>query len=138
MTFAGYSKRPLVDKLGIKAGMTALIRYAPDGYEKTLGAIPMGVTWRKRLGGQIDFIQAFFTQAAKMEAEFSSLKNSLSSTGMLWVCWPKKTSGVHSDISDMIVRELGLRHGLVDVKVCAIDETWSGLKFVYRVKDRKK
>lgn len=86
--------------------------------------------------GELDFAILFVTTRAGLEKRFDRLRDRLKSTGMLWISWPKKTSGVASDLTENVVREIGLSKGLVDVKVCAIDETWSGLKFVRRVRDR--
>ena len=86
--------------------------------------------------GPLDFIQLFAASRAELEAEFPRMKQTLSQDGMLWVSWPKRSSKVETDLSDNVVREVGLDNGLVDVKVCAVDQTWSGLKFVRRLKDR--
>lgn len=90
-----------------------------------------------KLEGLLDFIQFFTKESAELEKQFRALKKSLSPDGMLWVSWPKGAAKVKTDLNENIVREIGLDHQLVDVKVCAIDEIWSGLKFVFRVKDRK-
>jgi len=111
---AGYSKKSLVDKLGIKDGFTIAIVGSPENYAATLGSLPSG-----------------------LESHFPKLKAALSPRGMLWVSWPKGSSGVLTDLTENVVREIGLRNGLVDIKVCAVDETWSGLKFVFRLKDRR-
>jgi hypothetical protein len=95
------------------------------------------VTVTGTLAGPLDFIQFFTTARVDLEAQFTILKQSLTPTGMLWVSWPKKASKLKTDLDENIIREIGLAHGLVDVKVCAVDEQWSGLKFIYRLKDRK-
>ena len=87
--------------------------------------------------GSLDFIQLFCKTRSKLEGEFPRLKSALDVNGMLWISWPKRSSGVETDLSGNVVREIGLAHGLVDVKVAAVDETWSGLKFVYRLRDRR-
>jgi hypothetical protein len=134
---AGYSKRPLVEKLGVKPGMTFVVLGAPAGYDKTLDELPHGARLQARLRGPLKFIQFFTKQSKELESRFAALKRALAPDGALWISWPKGTAKVSTDLSDGVVREIGLRHGLVDIKVCAVDETWSGLKFVYRVKDRQ-
>lgn len=133
---AGYSGTPLIKKLGIKSGYRVVFLGAPAGYAKGLGALPPDAKVIGRLGGAVDFIQTFVKQRTPLEARFAKLRNALAPAGMLWVCWPKQASGVKTDLNREVVREIGLGHGLVDVKVCAVDETWSGLKFVRRLKDR--
>ena len=133
---AGYSKRSLVDKLGIKEGHRVAILGAPAGYAKILGELPPKVEPVKELRGENDFLHFFTKSRPALERKFPALKSSLAQTGTLWISWPKGSSGVPTDLNENFVREIGLSNGLVDVKVCAIDETWSGLKFVYRVKDR--
>ena len=135
---AGYSKRPLVDKLGIKPETSVAIINAPANFEKTLGPLPAGVVPKSRLGANMDFIHAFFLSAKDLAAQFPKLKKALSESGTLWVSWPKKAAKVETDVTESLVREIGLKNGLVDIKVCAVDEVWSGLKFVYRLKDRSK
>ena len=134
---AGYSKRRLVDKLGIKNGHRVTIVGAPPGYEKTLGTLPPQAQLGKDLREERDFINFFSKSRRELEQKFTLLKSLLAPCGMLWISWPKHSSGVATDLDENVVREIGLSHGLVDVKVCAVDDTWSGLKFVYRLKDRK-
>jgi hypothetical protein len=133
---AGYSKRSLVEKLGIKDGFAISIIGAPKNYAITLGKLPSVVKQSKRLKGPLDFLQFFCSKRSRLEANFPSLQEALSPSGMLWVSWPKVSSAVPTDLTEDVVREIGLRNGLVDVKVCAVDEIWSGLKFVFRLKDR--
>lgn len=133
---AGYSKRSLVEKLGIKAGTTIAILGAPAGYNRTLGRLPPQVNRRARLNGPLDFVHLFTSEKRELERQFLLLEEALTPAGMLWISWPKQTSGVPSDLTEDVVRAIGLAHGLVDVKVAAVDEVWSGLKFVRRVKDR--
>ncbi len=133
---AGYSKRPLVEKLGIKPGARIAILNAPSGYRRTLGPLPAKVVAAPRLSGPHDFIHFFTTVERDLEAQFPALKNALAKDGALWVSWPKGSSGVATDVSENIVRDIALSNGLVDVKVCAVDEVWSGLKLIYRLKDR--
>ena len=132
---AGYSKKSLVEKLGIKDGFAVAILGAPENYAATLGKLPSGVQANK-LKGPLDFIQFFSSRGSHLDEQFPKLKAALSANGMLWISWPKVSSGVPTDLTENAVREIGLRNGLVDVKVCAVDEVWSGLKFVYRIKDR--
>jgi len=133
---AGYSKKSLVEKLGIKQGFAISIIGAPKNYAVTLGKLPIGVKQTKRLQGSVDFLQFFSSERCVLEDKFPTLKAALSPRGMLWISWPKGSSRVPTDLNENVVREIGLKNGLVDVKVCAVDETWSGLKFVYRIKDR--
>jgi len=133
---AGYSKRSLVDKLGIKPGASVLILEAPKGYANTLGPLPTGVAVAKALKAHLTFIHLFVTKRADLERRFAALQKALAPAGMLWISWPKKASGVPTDVTEDVVREVALARGLVDVKVCAVDETWSGLKLVRRLKDR--
>jgi hypothetical protein len=133
---AGYSGTPLVRKLGIKAEARVGLIGAPDGFDEVLGELPPGVTVRPRLQGSLDVIVAFFTRASDLDRRLPALKAALDETGGLWLAWPKRASGVPTDLTEGPVRELGLAAGLVDNKVCAIDATWSGLRFVYRLVDR--
>jgi len=133
---AGYSKRSLVAKLGIKAGTTRAILNPPRGYERTLGRLPPAATGRRRATGSLDFIQFFATGRRELERRFSHLKRALAPAGALWISWPKRASGVPTDLTEDVIRGIALAHGLVDVKVCAVDDVWSGLKLVRRLKDR--
>lgn len=133
---AGYSGTPLVKKLGIKEGFRVALVGAPDGFRRELEGLPDGVSFVTSVQGQLDFILFFATTRSELVGNFSRLAARLAPTGMLWISWPKKASGVQTDLSDAVVRETGLDVGLVDVKVCAVNEVWSGLKFVIRVKDR--
>ena len=135
---AGYSKRSLVDKLGIKPNSHILIVHAPERYDETLGLLPSGVSRLARLAAGLDFIHAFFLSAGRLNREFPALKKALQQNGSLWISWPKKAAKMETDVTESVVRETGLRHGLVDIKICAVDEVWSGLKFVYRVADRNR
>jgi len=133
---AGYSGTPLPRKLGIKEGASLALIEAPKGFDSTLGELPGGVAVRRAPRGQLDVIIAFFAERAKLERRLPALRSALAPAGGLWVAWPKRSSGVATDLTEGIVRELGLSTGLVDNKVCAIDHTWSGLRFVYRLTDR--
>ena len=133
---AGYSGKSLVDKLGIKPGTRIAILNAPRGYRKTLGTMPRGVTVVTAVRGSLPFIQFFATRRGALEERWTQLARALAPAGALWVSWPKKSSGVATDLTEDVVRAVALAGGLVDVKVCAVDEVWSGLKLVRRPKDR--
>jgi hypothetical protein len=135
---AGYSGTPLPRKLGIKPGVRVGLVGAPVGFDITLGQLPPDVLLRTALRGSFDVIVAFFDSAAALQRRLPALGGALDPAGGLWVAWPKRSSGVETDLSDGVVRELGLAAGLVDNKVCAIDQVWSGLRFVYRIADRPK
>jgi hypothetical protein len=127
---------PLAPKLGIKVNARVTVIGAPAGF--TLGELPPGVHLRQRLSAAAnnDIILAFAVRRGELEHRLPRLKASLDHAGGLWLAWPKRASGVATDLGDGAVRELGLAAGLVDTKVCAIDEVWSGLRFVYRLADR--
>ncbi len=133
---AGYSGTPLARKLGIKPGMQVVALGAPSDYRSLLDPIPEGATLVDQLSENSIFIHFFTTELAVLADELSRLKAALEKNGILWISWPKKAAKVDTDLNGNVVRELGLASGLVDVKVCAVDATWSGLKFVYRLKDR--
>lgn len=133
---AGYSGTPLVQKLGIKPGMSVHVIGAPDGYGRMLGRLPDGVVGAKALKAPLDFVQFFTTSRRTLESKFAVLAKSLAPAGMLWVSWPKKASRVETDMTEDVVRAIALKGGLVDVKVCAVDDVWSGLKLVRRLRDR--
>jgi len=135
VTTAGYSGTPLHRKLGVKPGSRVLISAAPPGF--TLDeAPPDAVVHTRAAGASYDVVVAFCPDRARLERRFAPLTERITTAGALWVAWPKRASGVATDIDENVVREVGLGEGLVDVKVIAIDETWSGLKFVRRVRDR--
>jgi ABC-type Na+ transport system ATPase subunit NatA len=134
---AGYSGTPLVKKLGIKPGSNIVLVNAPSDYATELD-LPPDVTVNSRSGKPLDFAQLFVMSEKELQREFSEYAKRLNASGMLWVSWPKKSSGVSTNLSDNIVRDIGLAAGLVDVKVCAVNEVWSGLKFVVRHKERQK
>ena len=133
---AGYSGTPLIKKLGIKPGQRIALLSGPPGYRKTLGPLPGEAKCAEQLGGKLDFIQLFVATQTELKRRFRRAKECLAADGSLWISWPKKASGAATDLNENAIRKLGLELGLVDVKVCAVDETWSGLKFVYRLKDR--
>lgn len=133
---AGYSGKPLVEKLGIKAGSSIAIVGAPKGYDRLLGTLPKQVSRIRGVRGSLDFIQFFTKEKQELERRFAALARALAPAGMLWISWPKQSSGVATDLTEDVIRRVGLGHGLVDVKVAAVDDVWSGLKFVRRLKDR--
>jgi hypothetical protein len=132
---AGYSGTPLSAKLGIREGSRVLLDGAPS--ELPLAPLPAGVAVHRRPGREpYDVVLLFCADSARLHARWSASVARLTTAGRLWVCWPKKSSGVVSDLGETAVREFGLAKGLVDVKVCALDATWSGLAFVRRLRDR--
>jgi hypothetical protein len=133
---AGYSGKSLVDKLGIKPGTRIAIVHAPRGYRRTLGTLPPGVTVTSAVRGVLPFIQFFAVRRGVLQEKFAALVRALAPDGALWVSWPKQASGMATDLNENVVREIALAGGLVDVKVAAVDDTWSGLKLVRRLKDR--
>jgi len=134
-TPAGYSGTPLPRKLGIAAGHSVLLAGAPDGFD--LGPLPAGVTvHRRRTRDRYDVVLGFCADTATLLAGFERWKALLGPADALWVAWPKRASGVSTDLTENTVREHALAGGLVDVKVCAVDRVWSGLKLVYRLSDR--
>jgi hypothetical protein len=135
---AGYSGTPLIKKLGIKEGYRVAFVNAPKDFNSDLGTLPASVRTLRRPARPMDFVLLFTRSAAELERDFARIAELLSPSGMLWVSWPKKASGVVTDLSDYNVRQIGLSAGLVDVKVCAVNDVWSGLKFVYRLQDRER
>jgi hypothetical protein len=133
---AGYSGTPLPKKLGIKESQRIAFVNAPDNFTEELGKLPGGVEIVKQQRAPLDLIVCFVKSEKELVAQFGKLAAKLAPAGMLWVSWPKKASGVPTDLSDSVVRRIGLAAGLVDTKVCAINEVWSGLRFVKRLKDR--
>ena len=129
-----YSGTPLPQKLGIKAGSRVLLDGAPDGFE--LGPLPDGVTVSARAVSSYDVALLFVRDRARLAKRWEVVHPRVTPAGRLWVAWPKRSSGVPTDLDEDVVRRHGLGHGRVDVKVCAIDETWSGLAFVVRLADR--
>ena len=134
---AGYSKTPLVRKLGIKPGNAILPIRAPSHYFELLGELPPGVTTVDLEAEElVPFIHLFAKDRKDLKTYFPIAKQKLQKDGMLWVSWIKKSSKKETDISESDVRKLGLEIGLVDIKICAVDKDWSGLKFMYRKEDR--
>lgn len=132
---AGYSGTPLVKKLGIKRGFNVAFVNAPRNVTKSLD-LPSDVTVNSRSRQPFDFVLLCVKSEKELKTKFSVYAGKLEPAGMLWVAWPKKSSQVATDLTFMNVQEIGLGAGLVDVKICAIDEVWSGLKFVFRLQDR--
>jgi hypothetical protein len=130
------SGTPLVRKLGITPGARLALINAPEGFDDTVGELPDGVTTKDRLRGPNDVIVSFHLDAAQLSRRLPALRRALDPDGGLWLAWPKRGSGIATDLSEGEVRRLGLGAGLVDNKVCAIDAIWSGLRFVYRLADR--
>lgn len=139
MTGAGYSGTPLPRKLGIKEGMTVALVDPPEGMGATLGPLPAGASLVVGLPGEgADMVVGFFTERARLAAEIDGLTGTVPPGGAVWVAWPKKASGVQTDITDHEVRATALPRGWVDVKVCALDATWTALKLVLRRELRPK
>jgi hypothetical protein len=134
---AGYSGKPLIQKLGLKSGFQLRAINAPPNYFKWLGKLPGGVKVVSDPRSPLDFIHLFAKDRKEYEKQLPKLKKVLAPDGMIWVSWPKAASKVLTDVTEKVVRDTALKNGLVDVKVYAVDETWSGLKLVIPVKDRK-
>ena len=135
MAAAGYSATPLPRKLGFKPGMTAVFVDAPEHLGALLGELE-GVSVKRSLRGHADLVMCFVTRRRELERRAARLREAVAPDGMVWVCWPKKASKVDTDVTEDVVREVLLPTGLVDNKVAAVDETWSGLKLVVRVELR--
>lgn len=129
---AGYSGTPLPKKLGIAEGKRVALVGAPDGFDRVVG--PASFVAR----GEADVLVVFVRSRAELARAFPAAKKRLDPSGGLWIAWPKKASGIATDLTEDVIREVGLAAGLVDNKVCAIDEIWSGLRLVVRLKDRPK
>ena len=134
---AGYSGTPLAQKLGIKPGATVVLFNAPADYQKLLGKFANEVRFATRAGADANFIHFFTKRRAELEKQLAQLRTKLADSGTLWVSWPKKSSGVATDITEDVIRDAALPLGFVDTKVCAVDETWSGLKLMIRRENRK-
>src|SRR6185436_19648115 len=129
---AGYSPRSLIQKLGIKPETRIAILNAPRSYSATLGALPNGATVTRTARGSFTFIHFFTKARSELRAKLPILCRALRDDGALWISWPKQASRVRTDVTEDVIRDLALPLGLVDVKVCAVDDTWSGLKLVRR------
>lgn len=134
MADAGYSGTPLVKKLGIKPGMTVALIGAPDGFEKLLKGLPKDVKPTRGGTAAAELVLWWPASARDLESRVRAIDKRIAPGGSIWIAWAKKASGVKTDLSDSIVRDTGLANGLVDYKVCAISEIWSGLKFARKKK----
>ena len=134
---AGYSKTPLAQKLGIKAETEVTALSAPPGYRKWLAPLPAKVSFIDKAKAGARFVHLFVTERPVLEKELKRLRGMIDDAGLVWVSWPKKSSGVATDVTEEVIREVCLPLGLVDVKVCAVDETWSGLKLMIRRENRR-
>lgn len=133
---AGYSITPLPRKLGIEAGMPLVVMNPPAHFRSILGKLPEGVRFSDRARMHSPFVQLFVTRREELEKRLPQLRLKLADNGVLWVSWPKKSAGVATDVTEDVIRDVALPLGLVDTKVCAIDETWSGLKLMIRRENR--
>ena len=134
---AGYSKTPLAQKLGIKPGMNVAALNPPANYRKLLAPLPAGVSFTEKAAPGARFVHLFVSQRRVLEKELKRLRRLIDDAGVLWISWPKKSAGLGSDITEDVIREVCLPLGFVDIKVCAVDETWSGLKLMIRRENRK-
>ena len=137
MKTSGYSGTPLARKLGIKQGFKICILNSPDYYYSLFDELPDELQEIEDREVKKDFIHYFASSVAQLEEDLPNLRQEIEENGMIWVSWPKKTSKIESDLNENIIREMALAIGLVDVKVCAVDEVWSGLKLVIRIENRK-
>ena len=133
---AGYSKTPLPQKLGIKPGMKVTALNAPAAYRKLLAPLPAGVSFIDKATKGAGFVHFFVTERRVLEKELKRLRRLIDDAGIVWISWPKKSAGLGSDITEDVIREVCLPLGFVDIKVCAVDETWSGLKLMIRRENR--
>ena len=134
---AGYSGTPLPQKLGIKPGLMVVTINAPANYRRLLGQIPDSVTFSNRVTANSMFVHLFTSKRNELQRRLSILRDKISDNGAIWVSWPKKSSGISTDVTEDVIREIALPLGFVDIKVCAVDETWSGLKLMIRRENRK-
>jgi Protein of unknown function (DUF3052) len=133
---AGYSGTPLVKKLGIKPGSRILPLHAPANYASLIAPLPENATLVSRVTARTDIVHLFSTQRKELSATLKTLRQKLTDEGAIWVSWPKKSAKVHTDITEDTIREVALPLGFVDIKVCAVDDVWSGLKLVVRRENR--
>ena len=133
----GYSGTPLPQKLGIKPGLNVVTINAPRNYRRLLGTIPEGATFSDCLKSDSSFVHVFIKKRSELAKRLSILREKIADTGTVWVSWPKKSSGAATDVTEDVVRAIALPLGFVDVKVCAVDKTWSGLKLMVRRTNRK-
>jgi len=134
---AGYSGTPLAQKLGIKSGTTVVALNAPSNYRKLLGKLPIDVTFTNRIGANGNFVHLFTKNRSELAKQLKELRKQIAENGVVWISWPKKSSRVTTDITEDVIRDAALPIGFVDIKVCAVDETWSGLKLMIRRENRK-
>ena len=132
MSTVGYSGTPLPRKLGIKPGSRVAWVRAPEHFDALLGELPDGARVKARAAAPVDLVVCFATRRGQLERELPRLQRAIRPDGAVWAAWPKRSSGVATDITEDVIRDVALPMGLVDVKVCAIDETWSGLRLVIR------
>jgi hypothetical protein len=135
---AGYSGTPLAQKLGIKPAMAITVINQPTNYRQLLGEGANGVEVSERTRTDSSFVHLFTTRRAELEKQLSRLRKRIPDTATIWISWPKKSAGVPSDVTEDVIRAVALSLGFVDVKVCAVDETWSGLKLVVRRTQRNR
>ena len=138
MKAAGYSGTPLAKKLGIREGSLIAVMHSPVVYSELFDDFPDNVRISSDNHSQKDLVHYFVTKSDKLVKDMYVLKNSITQNGCIWISWPKKTSRVPTDITEDIIRNIAIQNGLVDIKVCAVNDTWSALKLVIPVKDRKK
>ena len=129
---AGYSGTPLAKKLGIKPGHAVYVIDAPAGYRTLLAPLPDDVTFVPRLSGSVDLVHVFVIAASKLTASLPRIRKQMRADAVVWVSWPKKAAKMDTDVTEDVIRAVALPTGLVDVKVCSVDEVWSGLKLVVR------
>jgi hypothetical protein len=134
---AGYSGTPLPQKLGIKPGMIVVAIDAPENYRKLLGEIPSGVNFATRPVGNTKFVHIFVKERRTLQTQLQTLRRKIAEDAAVWVSWPKKSSGVPTDVTENVIRAVALPIGFVDIKVCAVDDVWSGLKLMIRKENRK-
>ena len=134
---AGYSGTPLPQKLGIKPGMIVVAIDPPDHYRKLLDPIPSGVNFATRPVGKTKFVHLFVKERRVLENHLRAVRQKIAEDATVWVSWPKKSSGVATDVTEDVIRAVALPIGFVDIKVCAVDEIWSGLKLMIRRENRK-
>ncbi len=133
---AGYSGTPLLKKLGVKPGFRVALVGAPKNFKEELGVLPATAKFASATADSLNLILAFVSSEKELRVKFAPFAAKLQKDGMIWIAWPKKSSGVVTDLTFNNVQRIGLDAGLVDVKICAVNEIWSGLKFVYRLRDR--
>ena len=133
---AGYSKTSLPQKLGIKPGTIVVLIDAPENYRGLLGQVPSGVNFASRPVGNTKFVHVFAVARRVLQEHLQSLRKKIAEDAVIWVSWPKKSSGVATDITEDVIRAVALPLGFVDIKVCAVDDTWSGLKLMIRRENR--